>query len=85
MSDPLSSSSQRMVSDFEALHAPFGDSAADHAAVVTWYETHRLVLALLLPCPCEPVTLVNAQTARWAASCGLVACASVRSRLSPYT
>ena len=72
-----------MVYGFEALTAPFGESPADRAAVVAWYGTHRLVLALMLPCPCEYVVEVNANTARWAASCGLVACASVRSRLPP--
>jgi hypothetical protein len=70
-----------MVSSFEALQTPFGSDEAARARVVEWYDTHRLLLALVLPCPCEPIGEINADTAAWAASCGTVACAHVCARL----
>jgi hypothetical protein len=69
---------KHMVSDYKALADPFGETADDRAAVIHWYNTHRAVLARILPCPCEPTSTMSDQTAHWAASCGLVACASVQ-------
>ncbi len=70
-----------MVSSFEALQTPFGSGEVARARVVEWYDAHRMILALVLPCPCEPIGEINADTATWAASCGAVACAAVRARL----
>jgi hypothetical protein len=70
-----------MVSSFDALQTPFGSDDVARARVVEWYNTHRMVLSLVLPCPCEPIGEINADTAAWAASCGTVACAAVRARL----
>ena len=75
------SSLRAMVAAWEALPTPFGADDAARSSVVAWYSENRMVLALILPCPCEPVDEVNEHTAAWAASCGTVACAHLRARL----
>lgn len=70
-----------MVESFMAMTAVFRFDGPAQNQYIDWYEKHRLILALILPCPCNPIVEINIRSAIWAVSCGNIAVESVRLRV----